>query len=90
MNKGNSAMDQIRPEEISDSDIRQDPRNAAILFKSVRARQFNSRNSSYAGLPMAGPHFEKLCANSGTSALLRQCARSRNIKSSFQTSAYLN
>src|SRR5437870_1984997 len=39
---------------------------------------------------MAGAHFGKLFASSGTSALLRQYARSRNIKLSFQTSPYSN
>src|SRR3989442_3556156 len=39
---------------------------------------------------MAGAHFGKLFASSGTSALLRQYVRSRNIKLSFQTSPYSN
>src|SRR5436309_15464129 len=60
----------------------------SLVFERKKLR--GRKNSSYAGLPMAGPPFEKLCANSGTLAHLRQCARSRNIKSRFQTSAYLN
>src|SRR5207249_7933309 len=39
---------------------------------------------------MAGTRFGKLSASSGTSALLRQYVRSRNIKLSFQTSPYSN
>src|SRR5712671_876875 len=39
---------------------------------------------------MAGARFEKLCASSGTSAHLRQYARSKNIKQSFQASLYWN
>jgi len=49
-----------------------------------------TKSSSCAGLPMAGPPSGKLSASSGTSALLTQYARSRNIKSSCQTSPYSN
>src|ERR1700688_1115100 len=43
-----------------------------------------------AGPPMAEIRLGKSSASNGTSALLRQYARSRNIKSSFQTSPYSN
>jgi hypothetical protein len=62
VNKGNSAMDQIRPEEISDSD------NAKILggmrlfcSTSVKARQFNSPSSSTRNLGF--PIWVRLGAN---------------------------
>src|SRR5437870_4360236 len=49
-----------------------------------------TKSSSYVGLPMAGARFGKLFASSGISALLRQYARSKNIKLSYQTSPYSN
>ena len=49
-----------------------------------------TKSSSYVGLPMAGARFRKLFASSGFSALLRQYAKSKNIKLSCQTSPYSN
>ena len=48
-----------------------------------------TKSSSYVGLPIAA-RYGKLFASSGISALLRQYARSKNIKLSCQTSPYSN
>src|SRR6266576_1683747 len=53
-------------------------------------KETGRKSSSYVGLPMAGARFGKLFASSGISALLRQYARSKNIKLSCQTSPYSN
>ena len=60
----------------------------SLVFEEKKSR---ARKSSFcAGLPMAGVRSGKLSASSGTSALLGQSARSRNIKLSLQTSPYSN
>ena len=63
-------------------------RRISLSLKKEKPR--GRRSSSCVGLPMAGARFGKLSASSGTLALLKQYARSRSIKLSFQTLPHSN
>jgi hypothetical protein len=54
----------------------------SLVFEEKKPRE--RKSSSGDGLRMAGIRFARLSVSSGTSALFRQHARSRNIKLSFQ------
>ncbi len=92
-----------RGEAFSDAEVKLLTSIGAVLDSRYRmivdTTRVGQRFELFRGLPEdryvsayidAAPYAEKVCASSGTSALLRQYARSRNIKLSFQTSPYSN
>lgn len=76
---GNARLACGYPENSNDSaGLRSAAKAKRISLVFEKNKQGIRKNSSCDGLRMAAAHFEKLCTRSGTSAHLKQYARSRN------------